>query len=57
MQPDEEDGDSDVVFQLQRKEMLQQVLAMLSSAVVLSPQLAGVCPSQESPPRSPPEHR
>ncbi|XP_055255055.1 cilia- and flagella-associated protein 157 isoform X2 [Moschus berezovskii] len=40
MQPNEEDGDFDVVFQLQRKEMLQQLLLMLSSAVVSSPQMA-----------------
>nr|XP_055165511.1 cilia- and flagella-associated protein 157 [Nyctereutes procyonoides] len=46
-QPDEEDGDFDVMFQLQRKEMLQQLLAMLSSAMVLNPQLA-VCSRQES---------
>ncbi|KAM8943976.1 cilia- and flagella-associated protein 157 isoform 3-T3 [Lycaon pictus] len=47
-QPDEEDGDFDVMFQLQqRKEMLQQLLAMLSSAMVLNPQLA-VCSHQES---------
>ncbi|XP_072598056.1 cilia- and flagella-associated protein 157 isoform X1 [Vulpes vulpes] len=46
-QPDEEDGNFDVMFQLQRKEMLQQLLAMLSSAMVLNPQLA-VCSRQES---------
>lgn len=40
MRPNEEDGDFDVVFQLQRKEMLQQLLLMLGSAVVLSPQMA-----------------
>ncbi|KAF5928911.1 hypothetical protein HPG69_002685, partial [Diceros bicornis minor] len=54
MQPDEEDGDSDVVFQLQQKEMLQHLLAMLSSAVVLSPQKA-VCPRQDSQPHGPPK--
>ncbi|XP_029775372.1 cilia- and flagella-associated protein 157 isoform X1 [Suricata suricatta] len=37
MQPNEEDSDSVVVFQLQCKEMVQQVLAVLSSAVVLGP--------------------
>ncbi|XP_051022150.1 cilia- and flagella-associated protein 157 [Acomys russatus] len=34
MRTDAEDGDFDVVFQLQRKELLQQLLALLSSAVV-----------------------
>ncbi|KAB1254041.1 Cilia- and flagella-associated protein 157 [Camelus dromedarius] len=42
MQPDKEDGDFDVVFQLQCKEMLQQLLVMLSSATVLSPRWLGV---------------
>ncbi|GAB5580150.1 cilia- and flagella-associated protein 157 [Prionailurus iriomotensis] len=54
MQPDEEDSDSDVVFQLQLKEMLHQVLAVLSSAVVLSPRLA-VYLNQESQAHSPPK--
>ncbi|KAB1280348.1 Cilia- and flagella-associated protein 157 [Camelus dromedarius] len=36
MRPDKEDGDFDVVFQLQRKEMLQQLLVMLSSATLSS---------------------
>uniref|UniRef100_A0A667I0W2 Cilia- and flagella-associated protein 157 n=2 Tax=Lynx canadensis TaxID=61383 RepID=A0A667I0W2_LYNCA len=54
MQPDEEDSDSDVVFQLQLKEMLHQVLAVLSSAVVLSPRLA-VYLDQESQAHSPPK--
>lgn len=40
MQPNEEDGDFNVMFQLQRKEMLQQLLLMLGSAVVSSPQMA-----------------
>ncbi|ELR51975.1 hypothetical protein M91_07703, partial [Bos mutus] len=40
MQPNKEDGDFDVMFQLQRKEMLQQLLLMLGSAVVSSPQMA-----------------
>ncbi|XP_012379575.1 cilia- and flagella-associated protein 157 isoform X2 [Dasypus novemcinctus] len=48
MQPDEQEDDGlDVVFQLQHKEMLQQLLAMLSSAIVLSPPVA-VCPHQET---------
>ncbi|KAK2500743.1 hypothetical protein MC885_018291 [Smutsia gigantea] len=42
MQPNE-DGDFDVAFQLQRREMLQQLLTMLSSAAVRSPQMS-VCP-------------
>ncbi|XP_037653243.1 cilia- and flagella-associated protein 157 [Choloepus didactylus] len=47
MQPDEqEDNGFDVLFQLQRKEMLQQLLAMLSSAMVL-------CPHQETQVNSP----
>ncbi|XP_039717662.1 cilia- and flagella-associated protein 157 [Pteropus medius] len=50
MQPEGEDGDFDVVFQLQRKEMLQQLLAMLSSAMVLSLQLVP-CPHKDSQPR------
>lgn len=37
---EEEDDSVYVVFQLQRKEMLQQLLAMLSSASVLHPQTA-----------------
>lgn len=46
------------MFQLQqRKEMLQQLLAMLSSAMVLNPQLA-VCSHQESQLRhGPPKER
>ncbi|XP_015095815.2 cilia- and flagella-associated protein 157 isoform X1 [Vicugna pacos] len=56
MQPDKEDGDFDVVFQLQRKEMLQQLLVMLSSATVLSPQMA-VCSHQESQPCGPHKER
>lgn len=38
MRPETEDGDFDVVFQLQRKELLQQLLVLLSSAVVSKPQ-------------------
>lgn len=56
MQSDEEGGDFDVVFQLQLKEMLQQLLTMLSSALVLSPQLA-VCPRRKSQPHGPPKER
>ncbi|XP_040487871.1 cilia- and flagella-associated protein 157 [Ursus maritimus] len=52
MQPDEEDGDFDVVFQLQLKEMLQQLLTMLSTATLLSPQPA-VWPRRESQPHGP----
>ncbi|XP_049753083.1 cilia- and flagella-associated protein 157 isoform X2 [Elephas maximus indicus] len=37
---EQENGDFDVVFQLQRKEMLQQLLAMLSSSIALNPQMA-----------------
>ncbi|XP_027963452.1 cilia- and flagella-associated protein 157 [Eumetopias jubatus] len=54
MQSDEAGGDFDVVFQLQLKEMLQQLLTMLSSALVLSPQLA-VCPRRKSQPHGPPK--
>ncbi|XP_032274424.1 cilia- and flagella-associated protein 157 [Phoca vitulina] len=54
MQSDEEGGNFDVVFQLQLKEMLQQLLTMLSSALVLSPQLA-VCPRRKSQPHGPPK--
>lgn len=38
MRAESEDGEFDVVFQLQRKELLQQLLVLLSSAVVLKPQ-------------------
>jgi hypothetical protein len=38
MQTEAEDGDFDVVFQLQRKELLQQLLVLLSSGVVLKTQ-------------------
>uniref|UniRef100_G1PMU5 Cilia- and flagella-associated protein 157 n=1 Tax=Myotis lucifugus TaxID=59463 RepID=G1PMU5_MYOLU len=37
LQPEEEDGNYEIVFQLHCKEILRQLLAMLSSAVVLSP--------------------
>lgn len=49
MQAEGDDGDFDVVFQLQRKEMLQQLLALLSSAMVHTPQVA-VCRRQEAQP-------
>lgn len=38
MRAEAEDGDFDVVFQLQRKELLQQLLVLLSSGVVLKTQ-------------------
>ncbi|XP_021048274.1 cilia- and flagella-associated protein 157 [Mus pahari] len=38
MRTEAEDGDFDVVFQLQRKELLQQLLVLLSSGVVLKTQ-------------------
>ncbi|XP_037350886.1 cilia- and flagella-associated protein 157 isoform X2 [Talpa occidentalis] len=48
MQPsDEDDDDVGLVFQLQCKEMLQQLLAMLRSATALSPSMA-LAPSEES---------
>lgn len=56
MQPVPEDGDPDAEFQLQHKEMLQQLLAVLSSAMVLSPQMAA-CPRRESQPHGPPKER
>ncbi|KAK7802733.1 hypothetical protein U0070_007176 [Myodes glareolus] len=43
MRTDAEDGDFDVVFQLQRKEMLQQLLALLSSAVLSKAQFIVGC--------------
>lgn len=39
MRAEAEDGDFDVVFQLQRKELLQQLLVLLSSGVISKPQL------------------
>ncbi|XP_057576562.1 cilia- and flagella-associated protein 157 [Hippopotamus amphibius kiboko] len=56
MQPNEEDGDFDVVFQLQLKEMLQHLLLMLSSAMVLRPQTAE-SPRRESQSCGPPRER
>ncbi|XP_025215730.1 cilia- and flagella-associated protein 157 isoform X1 [Theropithecus gelada] len=54
MHPDEEDSDFDVTFQLWHKEMLQQLLVMLSSTVVPRPQKAG-CPHPESQSHGPPK--
>ena len=56
MQPDEEDGDFDVVFQLQRNKMLKHLLVMLSSAMALSRQMA-VSPRRESQSCGPPKDR
>uniref|UniRef100_A0A8C0MTJ5 Cilia- and flagella-associated protein 157 n=1 Tax=Canis lupus familiaris TaxID=9615 RepID=A0A8C0MTJ5_CANLF len=54
-QPDEEDGDFDVMFQLQqRKEMLQQLLAMLSSGHGPKPP-AGCPPLHSQPSTQPPK--
>lgn len=49
MRTDAEDGDFDVVFQLQRKELLQQLLALLISAVASKPQLAMHCYQEKQP--------
>lgn len=56
MRTDAEDGDFDVVFQLQRKELLQQLLALLISAVASKPQLAMHC-YQEKQPQGPTKER
>ncbi|XP_047379811.1 cilia- and flagella-associated protein 157 isoform X1 [Sciurus carolinensis] len=56
MQTEEEDDYFDVVFQLRHKEMLKQLLALLSSAMVLSPHIA-VCPVQETQPCGPLKER
>lgn len=56
MQPHEEDSDSGVLFHLQCKEMLQHVLATLSSAAVLSPQPAAHL-HQDGRPHSPRKDR
>lgn len=40
LQPEEEDGNYEIVFQLHCKEILRQLLAMLSPALVLSPHMA-----------------
>lgn len=39
MRTEAEDGEFDVVFQLHRKELLQQLLVLLSSGVISKPQL------------------
>ncbi|KAL6036978.1 hypothetical protein STEG23_033512 [Scotinomys teguina] len=49
MRTDAEDGDFDIVFQLQRKELLQQVLALLISAVSSKPQLDMGCHQEKQP--------
>lgn len=56
MRTDAEDGDFDVVFQLQRKEMLQQLLALLSAAVFSKAQLSVGC-NQDKQPQVPPKER
>ncbi|CAO2597883.1 Cilia- and flagella-associated protein 157 [Lemmus lemmus] len=54
MRTDAEDGDFDVVFQLQRKEMLQQLLALLSSAVFSKARFNVGC-HQDKQPQGPPK--
>ncbi|KAM7316861.1 hypothetical protein ACRRTK_024592 [Alexandromys fortis] len=54
MRTDAEDGDFDVVFQLQRKEMLQQLLALLSSAVFSKAQFNVGC-HEDQQPQGPPK--
>ncbi|XP_012495119.1 PREDICTED: uncharacterized protein C9orf117 homolog [Propithecus coquereli] len=54
MQVEEEEGVFDVMYQLHCKDTLQQLLAMLSSAMALRPPKA-VCPRQESQPQGPPK--
>ncbi|KAL2782083.1 cilia- and flagella-associated protein 157 [Daubentonia madagascariensis] len=54
MQAAEEEGDFDVMFQLHCKDMLQQLLATLSSAMALRPPMA-VCPHQEFQPHDLPK--
>ncbi|XP_007942562.1 cilia- and flagella-associated protein 157 [Orycteropus afer afer] len=49
---EQEDGDSDVVFQLRCTETLQQLLAMLSSALSLNPE-AAVSQQSEAHPQGP----
>lgn len=56
MRTDAEDGDFDVVFQLQRKEMLQQLLILLSSGVVLKTQ-PDMGSHQDKQPKEPPKER
>ncbi|KAM6182141.1 cilia- and flagella-associated protein 157 [Erethizon dorsatum] len=54
MYTDEKDGDFEVALQLQRKELLQQLLALLNSAVVLKSQRAA-CPCSEKQPHGTPK--
>nr|XP_010349631.2 cilia- and flagella-associated protein 157 isoform X3 [Saimiri boliviensis boliviensis] len=54
MRPDEQDSELDVTFQPWHKEMLQQLLVMLSSTVVLRSQKA-MCSHQESQSHGPPK--
>lgn len=56
MRPDEQDSELDVTFQPWHKEMLQQLLVMLSSTVVLRSQKA-MCSHQESQSHGPPKER
>lgn len=57
MRTDAEDGgDSYMVFQLQRKEMLQQLLALLSSAVFSKVQFNVGC-HQDKQSQGPPKER
>ncbi|XP_003470804.1 cilia- and flagella-associated protein 157 [Cavia porcellus] len=51
---EEEDGDFEVALELQRRELLHQLLALLSSAVVLKPQTAAHPRSQKQA-RGPPK--
>lgn len=55
MQPDDE-SDLLALVELEQREMLQQLLAMLSSTVVTSPQ-ESVCSCQGTQPASPPKKR
>nr|KAF6433092.1 cilia and flagella associated protein 157 [Molossus molossus] len=54
IQPEEKDSNFEVVFHGELKEMLQQLLVMLTSAMVLSPQRL-MTPSRETQPRGPKE--
>ncbi|XP_004849373.1 cilia- and flagella-associated protein 157 [Heterocephalus glaber] len=54
MYTDEEDGDFEVALQLRCKELLQQLLALLSSVVVLKPQMAA-CLRHKKQPHGPPK--
>ncbi|GAB1286246.1 Cilia- and flagella-associated protein 157 [Apodemus speciosus] len=57
MRAEAEDGDFDVVFQLQRKELLQQLLVLLSSGVVLKTQPDKGSQQDKQPPGLPKESR